>query len=31
MQERMGPVMQRVTQIAREEVEKERAKSAPRR
>ncbi|HZW74800.1 MAG TPA: DUF2059 domain-containing protein [Caldimonas sp.] len=31
MQERMGPLMQRVTQIAREEVEKESAKSTPKR
>jgi hypothetical protein len=29
MQERMGPMMQRVEQIAREEAEKERAKGAP--
>jgi hypothetical protein len=29
MQEKMGPVMQRVTQIARDEIEKERAKNAP--
>jgi hypothetical protein len=31
MQERMGPTMQRVMQVAREEVEKERAKNAPKR
>ena len=31
MQQRMGPVMQRAMQVAREEVEKERAKSAPKR
>ena len=31
MQERMGPTMQRVMQVAREEVEKERAKSPPKR
>ena len=31
MQQRMGPVMQKVMQVAKEEVEKERAKSAPKR
>lgn len=31
MQQRMGPVMQRAMQVAREEVEKERAKTAPKR
>ena len=31
MQQRMGPTMQRVMQVAREEVEKEHAKSAPKR
>lgn len=31
MQQRMGPAMQRAMQVAREEVEKERAKSAPKR
>jgi hypothetical protein len=31
MQDRMGPLMQRVSQLARDEVEKERAKNAPNR
>ena len=31
MQQRMGPTMQRVMQVAREEAEKEQAKSAPKR
>jgi uncharacterized protein len=31
MQQRMGPVMQKVMQIVREEIDKERAKSAPKR
>lgn len=31
MQQRMGPTMQRVMQVAREEVEKERAKGTPKR
>jgi len=30
-QQRMGPTMQRVMQVAREEAEKEQAKSAPKR
>ena len=31
MQQRMGPVMQKALQVAREEVDRERAKSAPKR